>query len=73
MTIQKGGQQGSCIFNSCIEKGISAGVICMHVAPGEIPSSSQHLKAAGALPSFKSGHSGKAPAVLNVVMKRDCH
>ena len=38
------GGQGSCIFNSCIEKGISAGVICMHAALGEIPSSSQQLK-----------------------------
>ena len=36
--------QGSYIFNSCIEKGISAGVVCMHAAHGEIPSSPQHLK-----------------------------
>ena len=40
----KGGQQGSCIFNSCIEKGISAGLIGIDGEPGEIPSSAQHLK-----------------------------
>ena len=43
LTIWKGGQ-GSCIFNGCIEKGISAGLICIYGEPGEIPSSSQHLK-----------------------------
>ena len=43
LTIWKGGQ-GSCIFNSCIEKGISAGLICIYGEPGEIPSSSQQLK-----------------------------
>ena len=42
LTIWKGGQ-GSCIFNSCIEKGISAGLICIDGEPGEI-SSSQQLK-----------------------------
>ena len=42
LTIWKGGQ-GSCNFNSCIEKGISAGLICIYGEPGEIPSSSQQL------------------------------
>ena len=37
----------NCIFNSCLEKGISAGVIGMHATPGEIPSSSQQLKLQG--------------------------
>ena len=41
--IWKGGQ-GSCIFNSCIEKGISAGLICIYGEPGETSSLSQHLK-----------------------------
>ena len=36
--------QGSCSFNSCIEKGISAGLISIYGEPGDIPSSSQHLK-----------------------------
>ena len=66
-------EEGSCIFNSCIERGISAGVLCILGEPGKIPSSSPHLKAAGALPSFKSGHSSKAPAVFTVVMKREFH
>ena len=44
LTIWKRGQRGSCIFNSCIEKGISAGVVCIYGKPGEIPSSSEHLK-----------------------------
>ena len=43
LTIWKGGQ-GSCIFNSCIEKGISAGLICIYGEPGEIPSSLQQLE-----------------------------
>ena len=50
VTIWKGGQ-GSCIFNSWIEKGVPVGVICIYVEPGEIPSSSQHLRAA----RFKRG------------------
>ena len=36
VTLWKGGQ-GSCSFTNCIEKGISAGVLCRHAAPGEIP------------------------------------
>ena len=44
LTLWKGGQGGSCVFNSCIEKGISVGLICIYGEPGEIPSSSQHLK-----------------------------
>ena len=43
VTIWKGGQ-GSCVFNSCIEKGNSAGVIHIFGEPGEFSSSSQHLK-----------------------------
>ena len=74
MTIWKGGGQGSCIFSSCVEKGdFSRSHWDIYGEPGRIPSSSQHLKAAGALPSFKSGHSNKAPAALSVVMKRECH
>ena len=43
-TLWKGGGQGSCSFNSCGEEGISAGLIGIYGEPGEIPSSSQHLK-----------------------------
>ena len=42
--------QGSCSFKCCDEEGISAGLICIYGEPGEISSSSQHFKAAGALP-----------------------
>ena len=31
------------------------------------------VKAAGALPAFKSGHSSRAPAALTVVLKREFH
>ena len=68
LTIWKGGQR-CCIFNSCIEKGISAGLIRTYGEPREITT----VKAAGALPSFKSGHSSRAPAALTVVMKRGFH
>ena len=37
-------EKGSCLFNSCIEKGIKAGLICIYGEPSEISSSSQHLK-----------------------------
>ena len=72
VTIWKGGQ-GSCSFNSCIEKGTSAGLICIYGEPGEIPSSSPQLKLQEPCPLLKSGHSSRAPAVLNVVMKREFH
>ena len=49
--------QGSCSFHCCIEKRISAGVICIYGEPGEIPLFITAVKAAGALPSFVSGHS----------------
>ena len=68
VTIWKGGQS-SCIFNCCIEKGISAGLICIY---GNSPFLTT-FKAAGALPSFKSGHSSRAPAALTVVMTRKFH
>ena len=67
VTTGKGGQ-GSCIFNSCIETGISAGVICMHAAPGEIPSSSQQFKMQEPCPLLYLITLGKAPAALTVVM-----
>ena len=60
LTIWKGGQ-GSCTFNSCIEKGISAGDICMHAAPGGIPS-------AEALLSWPDTKEDRAPAALSVVV-----
>ena len=72
LTIWKGGQ-GSCIFNSCTEKGISAGVVCTHAAPGEIPLFITTAEAAGALPTFVSGHSRYTPSDLTIVMEREFH
>ena len=63
-------------------------VLHIQMTPAEIPFSMQLLriqepcppfqmvsllKVAGALPSFKSGVSSRAPAALNVVMKREFH
>ena len=68
LTIWKGGQ-GSCIFNSCIEGGISAGVICIYGNSLFITA----LKAAGALLEWPDMKEGRAPAALNVGMKREFH
>ena len=72
LTIRKGGL-ASCIFNSCIEKGISAGAIYMHAAPGEIPSSSQQLKLQEPCTLLYLVTLGRALAALTVVMEREFH
>ena len=72
LTLWKGGQWGSCIFNSCIVKGISAGLICVYTwRTWGNPLFITTVKAAGALPSFKSGHACRATAALSVVMERE--
>ena len=82
VTIWKEGQ-GSCIFNSCIEKGISAGVICRHAAPTELPFSSQQSQLQEPCPLLflvtltvlggPDTKDSRISAALTVVMKREFH
>ena len=70
LTIWKGGGQGSCIFNSCSEKGISAGLICIYGEPWWNSLYITTLKAAGALLEWLDLKEGRAPAALIVVVNR---
>ena len=61
------------IFNNCIGKGISAGLICIYGVPGEVPSSPQQLKLQEPCPLLNLVTLAELLQLSNVVMKRKFH